>query len=89
MKLENFVKNQNNFLYFIVFGLLFELSLILPILKNHYLFKYSNLNIKKYIPIRLIYFSYLGDNIAMNIGGDIAKFSMYKKFFSMKKLFFS
>ena len=82
----NFFKN--NILYFLFFGILFELSLILPILKNHYLFKYSNLNISKYVPFRLIYFSYLGDNIAMNIGGDVTKFSIYKKFFSTRKTIF-
>lgn len=79
---------EDNYLYFFIFGVLFELSLFAPMLKNFYLFKFSNLNLSIYVPIRLIYFSYLGDNIAINIGGDVTKFSIYKKFFSLRKTLF-
>ena len=79
---------NNNLEYFIYFGILFEISLFFPMLKNHFLFKYSKVKTPFFMPLRLIYFSYLGDNIAMNIGGDITKFATYRKFFTLRKTIF-
>ena len=79
---------KKGILYILLFGILFEVSLIFPIIKNFFIFKYSDLKIPKFSVTKLVYFSYLGDNIAMNIGGDITKFSFYRNFFSIRKSIF-